>query len=450
MNTDTQRHDDHPTVDPRTVDLQIVGGGLAGLVAANLAADAGLTVRVLERRGHAGGRAVTAAHHGYRLNLGPHALYLPGALRKALIDLDLDPPGAAPVLKGATGSIGGRVGRLPVGPATLLRTRLLSPGARKDLALIMARIPRLDATTLGRVTVDELLDDFTDRPDLRALLWGLTNLATYNAASDVASADAAVAQLQMSFKEGVIYVHDGWSTIVDRLRDRAERSGVEVRTGDGEVERVTGSEAAEGGPGTVVRTADGVSLGARATLVAAGSPAVTDRLLGLGDHYRRLAGPPVEASILDLGLRSAPPVGAHLGLDRGLYATLHSTASGLAPEGHHLACLARYRRPGDDVGPDETRRLLMAHGQEMGITPGAVVMDRYLHKLTVTWGMPTAEHGGLAGRPPVVVPDRPGLFVAGDWVGPRGLLADAAAASAADAVAAIVAARTGSATLVGS
>ncbi|HTZ10385.1 MAG TPA: hypothetical protein VMB72_15035, partial [Acidimicrobiales bacterium] len=33
---------------------------------------------------------------------------------------------------------------------------------------------------------------------------------------------------------------------------------------------------------------------------------------------------------------------------------------------------------------------------------------------------------GLAGRPPVAVPGRPGVFVAGDWVGPVGLLADAA------------------------
>ena len=37
---------------------------------------------------------------------------------------------------------------------------------------------------------------------------------------------------------------------------------------------------------------------------------------------------------------------------------------------------------------------------------------------------------GLAGRTPVDVADLPGLFVAGDWVGPTGQLADASAASA--------------------
>ena len=164
------------------------------------------------------------------------------------------------------------------------------------------------------------------------------------------------------------------------------------------------------------------------------------------DQNRR--GAQVYATDLDVGLRAAPPVGAHLGLDRGLYGTRHSVAAGLAPDGRHLVCLALYRRPGDDPGPDESRRLLTVHGAEMGNDPDAVVMERYLHKVTVTWGMPTAEPGGLVGRPAVAVPERPGLFVAGDWVGDRGLLADASAASAVDAVAAVVAARSDAATLV--
>jgi hypothetical protein len=57
------------------------------------------------------------------------------------------------------------------------------------------------------------------------------------------------------------------------------------------------------------------------------------------------------------------------------------------------------------------------------------VEQRYLHLMTVAHGTPQAATGGLAGRPPVSVTGRPGLFVAGDWVGPTGLLADAAVAS---------------------
>jgi hypothetical protein len=48
--------------------------------------------------------------------------------------------------------------------------------------------------------------------------------------------------------------------------------------------------------------------------------------------------------------------------------------------------------------------------------------------------VPSAAHGGLGGRPDVEVPELPGVFIAGDWVGTEGLLADAAVASAARAV----------------
>jgi len=58
----------------------VVGGGLAGLTAANALAGPGRSVVVLEQSEALGGRARTQVSKGYRLNLGPHALYL-GARR---------------------------------------------------------------------------------------------------------------------------------------------------------------------------------------------------------------------------------------------------------------------------------------------------------------------------------------------------------------------------------
>jgi len=51
--------------------------------------------------------------------------------------------------------------------------------------------------------------------------------------------------------------------------------------------------------------------------------------------------------------------------------------------------------------------------------------------MVVAGTMPRAVSGGLAGRPSIgaLTPELPGVFVAGDWVGPEGLLADAALAS---------------------
>ncbi len=53
----------------------VIGGGLAGLTAANALAENGNKVTVLEQSRHFGGRAQTHQQSGFFLNLGPHALY---------------------------------------------------------------------------------------------------------------------------------------------------------------------------------------------------------------------------------------------------------------------------------------------------------------------------------------------------------------------------------------
>jgi predicted NAD/FAD-dependent oxidoreductase len=58
-----------------------------------------------------------------------------------------------------------------------------------------------------------------------------------------------------------------------------------------------------------------------------------------------------------------------------------------------------------------------------------VAFSRFAPHLTVSHALPTAAQGGLRGRPPVEVTGLSGLFVAGDWVGGEGLLADASLAS---------------------
>jgi phytoene dehydrogenase-like protein len=51
----------------------VIGGGIAGLTAANALASSG-SVTLLEKSHQLGGRGRTLDVNGYRLNLGPHAL----------------------------------------------------------------------------------------------------------------------------------------------------------------------------------------------------------------------------------------------------------------------------------------------------------------------------------------------------------------------------------------
>jgi hypothetical protein len=77
----------------------------------------------------------------------------------------------------------------------------------------------------------------------------------------------------------------------------------------------------------------------------------------------------------------------------------------------------------------------MAHAALDGLTPEVITDSRYLHRMTVVGGMAVARLGGLTGRPSVNDSRIAGVFLAGDWVGPRGHLLDAALASAEDAAA---------------
>jgi hypothetical protein len=68
-----------------------------------------------------------------------------------------------------------------------------------------------------------------------------------------------------------------------------------------------------------------------------------------------------------------------------------------------------------------------------------VMVRRFLPSMTVSHAIPSVATGGLRGRAPVEVRDLPGLYLAGDWVGGQGTLANASVASAAHAAQLVVA-----------
>ena len=67
------------------------------------------------------------------------------------------------------------------------------------------------------------------------------------------------------------------------------------------------------------------------------------------------------------------------------------------------------------------------------IQPGwrdVIVRQRFLPNMTVYNSLVTAAEGGTTGRPETKVSGVENLYIAGDWVGSEGLLADASFASA--------------------
>jgi phytoene dehydrogenase-like protein len=414
----------------KRVDVAVVGGGLGGLAAAAYLARSGRSVLVLERTSAVGGRAATHEEHGFRLNLGPHALYAASAGVRVLRELGVPFQGGKPSASGAYAVDGGRKHTLPGGFLSLVTTGLFGLPAKLETARLLASFHKLDARTLHGISVDEFLHGAVRLEDVRRLVRALFRVATYVNDPERLAAGVAVRQLQLALGEGVLYLDGGWQRLVEGLLAAARTAGAEVASGS----HVSEIVPADGRWTVRLRWGAEVDAG---TVVVAASPEVASGLVDHGAHatLRRLAevAIPVRAACLDLGLSRLPdPRGRFaLGIDHPLYCSVHSAVAQLAPAGGATVHVAKYLPPGRESDPkadeSELERLMDL------VQPGwreLVVARRFLPAMVVCNGLPTAASGGLPGRPGPEVPGLAGFYLVGDWIGPEGFLADATLASA--------------------
>lgn len=413
-------------------DVAVVGGGIAGLVAAALARRDGQQVVVIDPA-PLGGRGRTDERGGFLFNRGPHAVYLGGPADRTLRGLGCDLAGVPPSAS-VFGRLGDTVHPLPTSAGSLLRTPLLGTRGKVALARFQSRLKAAKPNTLADTTFADWLDAQHLPADARSLVEMLARVATYTNAPELASADMVVGQVQMAGAKGVRYLHGGWQTIVDHL---ARLAGTATAH-----HQATATAITRDGDDVVIECAGGSQVIARAAVVALADPHATARLLGRAPFH---VGPPVEAACLDLGLQTPPPRGLLLGIDQPLYLSVHSPSARLAPAGRSVVHVARYLSPGETNEAERARTQLRDHAVHAGIAPEQIVEERFLHRMTVVGAMATAATGGLPGRPRTHDSGIAGLFLAGDWVGPTGHLLDASVASAAEASAAACRA----ATLVG-
>jgi phytoene dehydrogenase-like protein len=208
---------------------------------------------------------------------------------------------------------------------------------------------------------------------------------------------------------------------VDGLLDVCRERGVEIET------RTSALSVREVNGSVDVTTAAG-AWNAGAAIIAGGGPRAAMRLLGRDPGWGDL-GDPVTAACLDLGLTRPGERPVLFGLSEPLYLSTHCPPADLAPDGGAVVHVMRYGARDAATDRDELARLATG----AGIDRATVVQERFLARMHVAWSVPTPSSGGLPGRPPVAVPDHERVFVAGDWVGPVGMLADAAMSSGAAA-----------------
>lgn len=385
---------------PRTeTEVTVVGGGIAGLVAAAELAEAGVAVRLLEVRRRAGGRAGTHADP-WRANLGPHALYTGTALWDWLRVRGLHGPA-----------------RMPASPRIALRWE----GA---VTTVPPRALRRAIVGLRGVEapVDRDLRGWaTDRwgPEVARAMAGAASALTFDHDPGRLSAAFVVERIRRILLRPVPaarYVDGGWSALVDRLVGHARRAGVALDL-DARVDAGDLDDVRRRGP----------------VIVAVG-PSAARRLLGddaAPDDERRVA-------LLDVGLvrrRRTPYL--VVDLDGPSFTTRPSAVLGsVAPSGHDLLQMSAGMCPGEDLDAAEARL--------EGVLDDAV--DGWRDR--TVWRQRSAPRAatGAVDLPGTTWRDRPpvergdGLWVAGDWVAAPGHLAEVSANSGAQAAAGAIAA----------
>lgn len=411
------------------VDVAVVGGGLAGLAGATLLARAGKKVVVLEKSAVIGGRAASLEHGGYIFNLGAHALYGKSPATEVLHELGVTYTNGTP--SGIRYMSGDSNSLAPVDPSTLLRTDMLSPAAKWEAGRLLLKLQLADPDSHANITLSDWLDREVSRIEVRHLLETSARVVTYTNAPQQLSVGVFIEQLRQATKGKVIYVDGGWQMLVNSLETAARKRGVQIVAGA----RVEAVEH-DAGYVTGVRLADGTTYKAQAVVMALG-PREAARMVAEGENPALQdwaeSAIPVKGACLDVALRRLPNRLNRVVMcaDRPLFLTVQSEFAKIAPNGGVLLHALMYLDPSAPQDAEANEQALEGWlDQTQQGWRDEVVERRYLPNLVVSNALVAASQGGLKGRPGPEVPGIHNLYVVGDWVGPKGILASASLWSA--------------------
>lgn len=417
----------HNTLDKIHYDLVIVGGGIAGLTAANYAAKAGQRTIVIEKQERLGGRAITNKKQGTYFNLGGHALY-DGDAHATFRDLGLSLRGAQPSLH-AHGIWKGKLSTLPTGLKSLFATPLLSLKGKLEFAAWFTKISKLDTHAYDHVSLRDWLEGNLHDPMLRNLFYAFMRTASYATAPDLQAAGPVLKQLISSLR-GVLYLDRGWGVMVDELREIAVANGVQFLTKC----KAVSIDHVNGKVRHVI-CEDGTKIEAKNVLLAI-PPAASYQLVPQAESTAlriwNEQAIEITAACLDIALRRLPRPKQQFvyGIDQTVFLSNQSRASYLSEDGAQVVSLIKFQGSKPDAEKDlqDLERTLDL------VQPGwrdERIVQQYLPRLTVCHDF---MHVKRQENPGPAVPEIQGLYVAGDWATHGELLADASTASAKRAI----------------
>lgn len=431
----------------------VVGGGVAGLVAARDLADAGDRVTVLEAGQGTGGALRAGVLGGVSVDLGAEAFAVTRPETRGLVDeLGLAAEVVAPRRSDAHLLLDDGLHDMPhamLGVPTDLASGEVVAIIGADES---ARAARLDAAPVGDIAPDVTLGALVrarmgdavadriltpvvagvhaadpDRVEAAAVIPGL--VAALSTTGSLAAAAARLRSASGAPGSAIVGLRGGMTTLVRALEADARSRGVAVRTGcratavtrDGSCWRVD---------------VDGEALVVDAVVLAVDAPTAASLITGLPDVADALAeiaagDVAVVAAVIDAPVLDDDPVGSGLLVAPGhpqvrAKALTHATAKwewireAYGP-GRHLVRLSygrdgRIDEPLDDL-PEIVRHDIAAI---LGVEP-PTLLDARVVRWDSSLVLPKQGHRAAVERIRSVVADVPGLAVVGAGLGGNGL-----------------------------
>jgi phytoene dehydrogenase-like protein len=365
--------------------VTIVGGGLAGLVAAIASAEAGARVYLHEAHRALGGRARSSSPP-YIAQDGPHVLYDDGPLWAWLAERDLIGPAAHAPLRALAAFRFRRRGRL----------RRLPHGGIVRLLAHSSRVAPVDQDFHGWVAARH-------GEEAAAAAANLLGVATFDADPGRLSAVFVWERMRRVFgglPPAARYVIGGWGTMLARMEVHARALGVTIELGS-RVDRLPE-------PPVIV-----------ATSLAAARPLLADHSL----HWES-----GRTLLLDVGLRRRRGDAFVVSdLDEAGWAESYTVPDpSRAPPGHSLVQAQMPLRPGETsaAGLQRLERLV-----DLGF-PGWSGRQTWRRQAVANGRSGALDLPGRTWRDRPAIDRGDGVFLAGNMVAAPGLLSEVSFASA--------------------
>jgi len=408
-------------------DVTVLGGGIAGLTASIYLAQAGKKVLLLDKASKLGGRGISNTIGDAHLNLGAHALYT--NCIEILNEVGVTVSGKLPKLSGAF-ILGDQSNQMKIIEAfNLFLGNHLKWKEKMEFIRFYRHIRKMDLDEINHISLEEYLNRNITSGRVKNLILAFIRVSTFTSNSELISAGVAIGQLRSA---KVLYINEGWQSIVNDLINKANQLGVTIQNST-VVSKITGSY-----PNINLILKNDTKINT-SCLLSTINPIDLVKLIDepISASFLQKCNQmiPVKAACLDLVMKGLPnpKLNFALGVDQPWYFSNHSSVAKLSnTEGEIVVHLMKYLNSVNETDSakdeEELESLLDL------LQPGwrdYVISRRYLPKLTVSNDIkkPFKKDNHLS-KSDIGLE---GIYIAGDWVGDTELLLNASLTSARNA-----------------